>query len=45
MTVAVWPSAINLRAGLELLKPITWFPPMWAYGCGALSLGSVRPLG
>ncbi len=40
MTVAVWPSAINLRAGLELLKPITWFPPMWAYGCGALSLGS-----
>lgn len=19
---------------LELLKPITWFPPMWAFGCG-----------
>ncbi|MEO1275005.1 MAG: bacteriochlorophyll/chlorophyll a synthase, partial [Pseudomonadota bacterium] len=21
-------------AVLELLKPITWFAPMWAYGCG-----------
>jgi chlorophyll synthase len=24
---------------LELLKPITWFPPMWAYGCGVVSSG------
>ncbi len=24
---------------LELLKPITWFPPMWAYACGAISVG------
>jgi chlorophyll synthase len=24
---------------LELLKPITWFPPMWAYGCGLISAG------
>lgn len=24
---------------LELLKPITWFPPMWAFGCGAVSAG------
>jgi chlorophyll/bacteriochlorophyll a synthase len=24
---------------LELLKPITWFPPMWAFGCGVLSSG------
>lgn len=24
---------------LELLKPITWFPPMWAFGCGAVSSG------
>ena len=24
---------------LELLKPITWFAPMWAYGCGVLSSG------
>lgn len=28
---------------LELLKPITWFPPMWAYGCGLVSTG--LPLG
>jgi chlorophyll synthase len=24
---------------LELLKPITWFAPMWAYGCGVISSG------
>jgi chlorophyll synthase len=33
---------------LELLKPITWFPPMWAFGCGVVSsgvaLGSRWPL-
>ena len=28
---------------LELLKPITWFPPMWAFGCGVVSAGT--PLG
>ncbi len=28
------PSAI-----LELFKPITWFPPMWAFGCGLVSTG------
>ena len=27
------------RAMLELIKPITWFPPMWAYLCGAVSVG------
>ena len=26
---------------LELLKPITWFPPMWAFGCGVVSSGIV----
>lgn len=26
------PSAV-----LELLKPITWFPPMWAFACGVVS--------
>jgi len=26
-------------AFLELLKPITWFPPMWAFGCGVISSG------
>jgi len=24
---------------LELLKPITWFPPMWAFLCGVVSSG------
>jgi chlorophyll synthase len=28
------PSAV-----LELLKPITWFAPMWAYGCGIAASG------
>lgn len=27
----------DLLAALELLKPITWFPPMWAFGCGIVS--------
>lgn len=26
-------------AVLQLLKPITWFPPMWAFMCGAVSSG------
>jgi chlorophyll/bacteriochlorophyll a synthase len=26
-------------AVLELFKPITWFPPMWAFGCGVVSSG------
>jgi chlorophyll/bacteriochlorophyll a synthase len=30
-------------AVLELLKPITWFAPMWAFGCGIISSG-VSPL-
>ena len=29
---------------LRLIKPITWFPPMWAYLCGAISSG-VSPAG
>ena len=28
-----------LSAVVELLKPITWFPPMWAFGCGVVSSG------
>ena len=27
------------KAALELLKPITWFAPMWAFGCGIVSAG------
>ena len=30
-------------AMLRLIKPITWFPPMWAYLCGIVSSG-VSPL-
>ena len=26
---------------VELLKPVTWFAPMWAYGCGVLSIAGV----
>jgi chlorophyll/bacteriochlorophyll a synthase len=35
-----WPEP---RAMLTLIKPITWFPPVWAYLCGAVSSGV--PLG
>ncbi len=34
--VPTYPSA---GAVLALLKPITWFPPMWAFGCGVVSSG------
>ena len=36
ITAAPLPSG---SAVLELLKPITWFPPMWAFGCGVVSSG------
>ncbi len=29
----------TLQAAIELLKPITWFPPMWAFACGVVSVG------
>jgi chlorophyll/bacteriochlorophyll a synthase len=32
----VWPSPPAL---LELLKPITWFAPIWAFGCGIACAG------
>jgi chlorophyll synthase len=31
-------------AALQLIKPITWFPPMWAYLCGVVASG-VSPQG
>ncbi|MFN6997967.1 MAG: chlorophyll synthase ChlG [Aquincola tertiaricarbonis] len=34
----------DLSAVTELLKPITWFPPMWAFGCGVVASG-VSPQG
>jgi chlorophyll/bacteriochlorophyll a synthase len=27
------------RAVAELFKPITWFPPMWAFACGVIASG------
>ncbi|MBX9814679.1 MAG: bacteriochlorophyll/chlorophyll synthetase [Proteobacteria bacterium SG_bin5] len=49
-THSVSPSLPPLIAGpprardmLELLKPITWFPPIWAFLCGVVSAGV--PLG
>ena len=32
-----WPEP---RAMLRLIKPITWFPPMWAYLCGLVASGA-----
>jgi len=29
----------QLSAVAELLKPITWFPPMWAFACGVVASG------
>jgi len=31
------PARPSLATVAELLKPITWFPPMWAFGCGVVS--------
>lgn len=28
------------KALLRLIKPVTWFPPMWAFLCGAVSSGA-----
>ncbi len=43
MTLSPMPAILDKRpnaaATLELLKPITWFPPMWAFGCGVVSSG------
>jgi chlorophyll synthase len=33
-------TAPSAAAALELLKPITWFAPMWAFGCGVVSSGA-----
>jgi chlorophyll/bacteriochlorophyll a synthase len=36
MRLAPYPAP---AAVLELLKPVTWFPPMWAFACGVVSSG------
>ena len=33
------PARPQVSAVVELLKPITWFAPMWAFACGAVSAG------
>ncbi|WP_043642796.1 chlorophyll synthase ChlG [Caenispirillum salinarum] len=30
---------VALTPVVQLLKPITWFAPMWAFGCGVVSAG------
>lgn len=35
------PSRPAPSAVVELLKPITWFAPMWALGCGVVSAGTL----
>jgi chlorophyll/bacteriochlorophyll a synthase len=32
-----WPAP---AAVLEVLKPITWFPPIWAFACGVVASGA-----
>jgi len=39
-TLPSWPAP---SATLELLKPVTWFPPVWAFGCGVVSSGAPLP--
>jgi chlorophyll/bacteriochlorophyll a synthase len=42
MTQTVHATSIGRPSPLvviELLKPITWFPPMWAFACGVISAG------
>lgn len=43
MDTSLAPPAPRFRttalAVLELFKPVTWFPPMWAFGCGVVSTG------
>lgn len=34
--------ASRLFATFELLKPVTWFPPMWAFVCGVVCTGQVE---
>lgn len=37
---AASPSSLPAAAAvLELFKPVTWFPPMWAFMCGVVSSG------
>lgn len=39
-TVSVARNYPEPKAILEVLHPITWFPPMWAFTCGVVSSGA-----
>jgi len=39
LTLTPPPQRPSLRTVAELLKPITWFPPVWAFACGAVASG------
>ncbi len=43
LSLTAQPTRPSAAAVLELLKPITWFAPMWAFACGVVSSG--RPMG
>ncbi|RMD78526.1 MAG: bacteriochlorophyll synthase, partial [Chloroflexi bacterium] len=30
-----------LRNSIQLMKPVTWFAPTWAFMCGAIASGAV----
>jgi len=34
------PPRMEWRAVLELFKPVTWFPPVWAFACGVVASGA-----
>lgn len=38
-TATVTQAKFNWRYSLKLMKPITWFAPMWAFMCGAIASG------
>ena len=39
LAFAETPHTPSLRTVAELLKPITWFPPVWAFACGTVASG------
>ena len=39
-SVNTLPTKPQLSGFVALLKPVTWFPPMWAFLCGAVSSGA-----
>jgi chlorophyll/bacteriochlorophyll a synthase len=40
MAANIPSTSVSPAAALELLKPVTWFPPMWAFACGVVASGA-----